>query len=73
MIREILIGVISAGIVAIISVCTTRILFGYKHFGGLKKTLRLIKDALTAGIINIFPNRKAYINHTDHGKCQDYG
>ena len=72
MIKGIIIGVISTGITAIISFCISRIVFGYKHFGGLKNTVRLIKDALSAGVINIFPDRKAYINHKDHGKCQEY-
>ena len=72
MIKEIIINVIAGIIGSLLTLFVSKLYFGYKHFGGFKKTARLNKDCNTAGIVNVFPNRKSYIQHKDHGNSNDY-
>lgn len=72
MIRDIIVAVISGLICSAITLFASRLYFGYKHFGGIRNTARLSKDCYNAGIINVFPNRKSYILHKDHGDSNDY-
>lgn len=76
MTKEIIVAIISGVlcnfICSLIILFFSRIYFGYKHFGGIRKTARLNKDCCNAGIVNIFPDRKTYIQHKDHGKSNEY-
>lgn len=72
MIKEIIISIVSGLIGTGLTLLLSKIYFGYKHFGGIKKTARLNKDCYNAGIVNFFPDRKAYIQHKDHGKSNEY-
>lgn len=70
--KEIIINIVSNIIVAILTFIATKLYFGYKNFKGIKGAARLNKDCFTGGIINIFPNRKAYAQHKDHGTSSEY-
>lgn len=70
--RDIIIGAIGSIIGSVITIIIAKIFFGGKHFNGIFKIFRLLKDCHTAGIINIFPNRKFYSQHRDHGTAADY-
>lgn len=72
MIKEIIIGAIGSIVGAILTLLGTKLLLGVKHFRGVKKVARLNKDCYNAGIINVFSNRDAYIEHKDHGKSTNY-
>jgi hypothetical protein len=72
MINEIIIGTIGSIVGAIITLVCTKLFWGFKHFRGIKKVARLNKDCYNAGIINVFSNRNAYIEHKDHGKSINY-
>lgn len=72
MIREVIIGVICTIISSILTIAITKLFLGYKNLHGIRKTARFHKDCYTSGIINVFPDRKAYIQHKDHGKSNEY-
>lgn len=72
MIKEIIIGAIGSIMGAIITLVVTKLFWGFKHFKGVKNVARLNQDCYKAGIINVFPNREAYIEHKDHGKSTTY-
>lgn len=69
---ELAIGIISNIIVAILIFFGTKLYLGYKNFKGIKGAARLNKDCFCAGIINVFPNRKTYAQHKDHGTSSEY-
>lgn len=70
--RDLLIGVLSSVICGIITWIALRLYTGGKYFGGLHKLARLIKDCSKAGLINVFPSRKTYLQHKDHGTAAEY-
>lgn len=72
MFKDIIVAIVSGLICSALTLLVSRLYFGYKHFGGIKNTARLNKDCYRAGIINVFPDRKAYIQHKDHGNSNDY-
>lgn len=72
MIIEIIISVVSGLIGSVITFGSTKLLWGFKHFKGVRKTARLNRDCYNAGIINVFPSRDTYIQHKDHGKSMSY-
>lgn len=70
--HDLIIGVLGSIIGSIITCIALRIYTGGKYFGGLYKLARLIKDCSKAGIINVFPSRKTYLQHKDHGTAAEY-
>lgn len=70
--RDLLIGVLGSIIGGIITWIALRIYTGGKYFGGLHRLARLIKDCSKAGLINVFPSRKTYLQHQDHGTAAEY-
>ncbi len=69
---DLIIGVVGSIIGSIITCIALRIYTGGRYFGGLYKMARLIKDCSKAGIINVFPSRKTYLQHKDHGTAAEY-
>lgn len=67
-----MIGVICSIISSIITWLALRAYNGGKHFGGVFSLIRLITDCYRAGVINVFPNRKAYSLHKDHCTGAEY-
>ena len=65
-------GIIGSIIAAIIIAIGSKVYLGVADFRGLKNTVRLIRDSHKGGIVNIFPNRKFYIQHKDHGTETQY-
>lgn len=65
-------GIIGSIFATIIIAITTKMYLGVSSFQGLKSIIRLIRDCYTGGIINIFPSRKSYIHHKDHGTETQY-
>lgn len=59
-------------LVGLITFVATKMYIGHKNFKGIKNAARLNKDCYHGGIINIFPNRKAYSQHKDHGTSSEY-
>lgn len=72
MISDIIYGIIITILSGIIIGICTKLYNGTKHFGGIRNKFRLFKDCYNAGIVNIFPDRKTYIQHKDHGKSYEY-
>lgn len=69
---EIIIGVIGSVLGSIVTYIAIKIYNGGKHFGGVFRLIRLLHDCHCAGIINVFPNRKTYLQHKDHGTAAEY-
>ena len=69
---EFLIELLINILVAIFTFVAAKIYFGYKNFKGIKHAARLNKNCCSAGIINIFPDRKTYVQHKDHGTSGEY-
>lgn len=67
-IREIIINII----VALITYIITRAYQGYKNFKGIKHAARFNADCFKAGIVNVFPTRKTYGEHKEHGTSSEY-
>ncbi len=65
-------GILGSIIATIIITIVSKVYLGVADFRGLKNTIRLIRDSYKGGIINIFPNRKFYIQHKDHGTETQY-
>ena len=70
--RELVIGVISSVVSALLTGIATKLYLGYKNFKGIKHAARFNKDCFDAGIINAFPTRKTYAQHKEHGTASEY-
>lgn len=71
-IENLVCGIIGSIVAAIIITIASKVYLGVSGFRGLKNTVRLIRDSYKGGIVNIFPNRKSYIQHKDHGTETQY-
>ena len=69
---EIISGIIGSLIASALWAVGLMIYTGTKGFPGIRISYRLLNDCRKAGIINIFPNRRAYIEHKDHGTASEY-
>ena len=65
-------GIIGSIISTIIITIATKMYLGVSNFQGLKGSIRLLRDCYRGGVINIFPNRKTYVQHKDHGTASQY-
>ncbi len=72
MLENLISGIMGSIISAIVITIATKMYFGISNFQGLKGNIRLLRDCYKGGIINIFPNRKAYVQHKDHGTESQY-
>lgn len=70
--RDLFIGALGSILGSIATFFALRFYTGGKYFGGLYKLVRLIRDCSTAGVINVFPSRKTYLQHKDHGTAAEY-
>ncbi len=70
--KEIVFGIICNIIVAFLTWIITKTYHGYKSFKGIKHAARFNNDCFKAGIINVFPTRKTYGEHKDHGTSSEY-
>lgn len=65
-------GILGSIIATIIITIVTKIYLGVSNFQSLKGSIRLLRDCYKGGVINIFPNRKTYVQHKDHGTASQY-
>ena len=70
--KELVIGIISSIVSAFLTWIATKAYVGYKSFKGIKHAARFNKDCFDAGIINVFPTRKTYVQHKEHGTSSEY-
>lgn len=71
-IENLICGIIGSIIATMIISIITKIYIGGSNSNGVKSSIRLIRDCYEGGIANIFPSRKTYVQHKDHGTESQY-
>ncbi|MCD7994672.1 MAG: hypothetical protein LUK37_23975 [Clostridia bacterium] len=65
-------GIVGSIVATIIITVVTKVYLGISNYRGLKGSIRLLRDCYEGGIVNVFPCRKTYVQHKDHGTETQY-